>query len=261
MLHTEALFLINDQKPKVFELQVISQNPVSADHNVHQSPLRILHGLLLLCGSPETAHQIYTHREILHPLQKRVVVLLRQDGRWHQIDHLLILLHRLERRPDGNLCFPVSYVPADQTVHNLSALHIPLHSLDGKKLILRLLKGKHFLEFLLPDRILPVYIAFLLLSCGVELHQILRNLFYRSPDPCLRFVPLLGSQPVQPRLLSVRTGILLYQIQLGCRNIQIAALCIGNLHIILGNLIYHDLLNALVDSQPVILVHHVIPGL
>ena len=188
-------------------------------------------------------------------------MLLGQDRGRHQIDHLTALLDCLKRGPDGNLRLAVAHVPADQPVHDLRAFHVIFGILDGLDLILRLLKGKHLFEFLLPHRICPVDIAVRLLPRRIELYQILCDDLNRGTDLLLRLYPLAGAQLVQLRLCSIRAGILLDQVQLGCRDIQDASLCIGDLHIILGHLLHLDLLNSMVNAQPMILMYHIIPGL
>lgn len=83
-------------------------------------------------------------------------MLLGEDGGRHQIDHLLSLLDRLKCSADGDLCLAVPHISADQPVHDLRALHIMLRVLNGLELIFCLLKGKHLLEFFLPDRVRPI---------------------------------------------------------------------------------------------------------
>ncbi len=121
---------------------------MSADHDVHQSLFQIRQCLFLLSRRPESAHQIHAHREIFHSFNKRVVMLLCQDRSRYQINHLLILLHRLERRPDRHLRLAKAYVSADQAVHDLMTLHVLFRGFDGCKLIVRLLEGEHFLKLL-----------------------------------------------------------------------------------------------------------------
>ena len=169
---------------------------MGTDHNIHQAFLGILDGLLLLGRSPESAHQIHPNRKVLHPLGKCIVMLLGQDRGGYQIDDLLILLYCLEGCPDGNLRLSISNVPADQAVHNLMAHHIPLDGLDGKQLVFRLFKGEHFLEFPLPDCILSIYVAFLLLSCSVQPDQIFRDLSYCPSDSGFGLRPFLRAQTV-----------------------------------------------------------------
>ena len=104
---------------------------MGADDNVHQSLLQICYGLLLLRRGFKTAEQVYTNGEILHSLDKGVIVLLCQDGGWDKVHHLFALLNCFERGPDGNLCLAVSHVPADKAVHDLAALHVVFCSLYG----------------------------------------------------------------------------------------------------------------------------------
>ena len=83
-------------------------------------------------------------------------MLLGKNGSRYQIDYLLSFLDCLERGADGDLCLTVPYIPADQAVHDLRALHITLCILNSLKLVLCLLKGEHLLKFFLPDRVRPI---------------------------------------------------------------------------------------------------------
>ena len=124
-----------------------------SNENVHQAFLQVCNGLFLLCRCLEPAHQINPHREVFHSLDKGIVMLLRQNSSGHQIHHLFSFLHCFEGNADGNFCFSISNITANQAVHNLGAFHILFGRLNGKKLVLGLLKRKHFFKFPLPDRI------------------------------------------------------------------------------------------------------------
>ena len=192
--YAEALFLVNNQQSQVFKFQVLGKYPVGSDDNIHHALSQPLQGPLLLGRRAETAEHIHPHREILHPLDKGIVVLLGQNGGRHQIYHLLAVLNRLKGRPQGHLRFSVAHIAANQPVHNLFALHIRLYGFDGIQLVLRLLIGKQLLKFLLPHRIRPVLKAVFLLSGGIELYQVLRNLLNRSSHPAFGFGPLAASK-------------------------------------------------------------------
>ena len=159
MRHAEPLLLIDNQKAKIFELHIFRQNAVCSDDNVHESFFQILQRFFLLGRCAETAQKINAHREILHALDKCIVMLLCQNGGRNEVDDLFALLHCLKRCTDRNLGLAVSDIAADQAVHNLFALHIRLCRLNRRKLIVRFLKRKQFLKFLLPDRILSERIA------------------------------------------------------------------------------------------------------
>ena len=214
--------------------------------------------MLLLGCRAETAQQVYRDGKILHPLCKRIVVLLRKDRRRHKIDDLLALLHRLERSTDGDLRLAVADITADQTIHDLCALHIMLRLLDRTHLILGLLKREHLLELTLPDRIRPVYIAFLLLTDCIQLDQLSGDLLHRTLHTRPRAAPLLRAERVELRLFRITAGIFLDQIQLCCQNIQVRSLRIGDLHVILGRAADLHLLDTLIDTESMILMHDIV---
>ena len=152
------------------------------DHNIHHALFQVCDGLPLLCCRPETGQHVDSHREILHPLYKGIVMLLRKNRCRDKINHLFSLLYCLKRRTDGNFRLPVANIPTNQAVHDLRALHVLFRRINGKQLILRLLKGKHLFKFPLPDRILSARITVFLLTRRIKLHQILRHLAGCFPD-------------------------------------------------------------------------------
>ena len=52
--HTEALLLINDQEPQIFEFHILRKNPVRTDDNIHLALLQIFDRLFDLprCAEP-----------------------------------------------------------------------------------------------------------------------------------------------------------------------------------------------------------------
>ena len=129
-------------------------------------------------------------REILHSLDERIVDLLRQDCCRDQVHDLFSFLHRLERRAECDLRLSVTDIPADQAVHDLLALHVPLRIVDRGELVIRLIVREHLLEFLLPDRIWSILESFRILSRRIELHELLRDLADCRADLRLRLRPL-----------------------------------------------------------------------
>ncbi len=74
--------------------------------------------------------------------------------------------------------------------------------------------------------------------------------------------PFLAAQFVQLRLLRcIGGGILLDHIQPGGQNVQVAAVPVFDLEVILDDLVYLYLLDALIDAQSVGLMYHIIPDL
>ena len=102
--HTKPLFLIDDQKPQIFEFHILRQHPVCSDHDIHQSLFQ--HPRPSFSAAPvygTGTSDPHPHREIFHPLYKCIVMLLCKNRCRHQIDYLLTLLHCFECRTDCNL--------------------------------------------------------------------------------------------------------------------------------------------------------------
>ena len=121
-------------------------------------------------------------------------MLLRQDGRRHQINDLLAVLHCLKGCTDSDLRLAIADVPTDQAVHDLAAHHVLLDCRDRLQLSVSLLVRESFLKFLLPDGIRSIDIALILLAQGIKIHQFLGN----HADCCTHTIfsvdPVLGSQ-------------------------------------------------------------------
>ena len=140
-------------------------------------------------------------------------MLLGEDRRRYQKDHLLRVLDCLEGGPESDLRFAVSHVSADQPVHDTAGFHIRFHGRNGAQLVLCFLIGKQLFEFLLPDGILAVTVALCMQPFGIQLDELLRDIIdsLGDPGPCL--LPLGAVQLVQLRLHGAAVGVFLDQIQ------------------------------------------------
>ena len=219
-----------------------------SDNDIDLTLFKLLYRLFLLRRTSETAHQIHIHRKILHPLRKRIVNLLCQNGCRSKICHLLAVLHRLEGRTDCNLRLAVAHVTANQSVHYFMALHISLCGFNCKNLILSLIKRKKLLKLSLPYRILTEGISVLLLTLCVQLHQVSRNLLYRTSDSILCSGPFLTSKLVELWFSGILSGIFLYHVKLGGKNIEIGATLILYLDVVLYLFVHLKLFNAAVNT-------------
>ena len=219
-----------------------------SDDDINLTLFELFYRLFLLCCTSETAHQIHIHRKILHPLRKRIVNLLCQNGCRSKIRYLLAVLHRLEGRTDCNLRLAVAHITANQSVHYFMALHISLCGFNCKNLILSLIKRKKLLKLSLPHRILAEGIAVLLLTLGVQLHQVSCNLLYRTSDPILCSCPFLTAKLVELWFSGILSGIFLYHVKLGSEDIEIGATLILYLDVVLYLFVHLKLFNAAVNT-------------
>ena len=102
---------------------------------------------------PEPAEHLHAHREVGEAGAEGLIVLHGEHRGGHQDRHLLAVHDRLEGGAQGNLRLAVAHVAADQPVHGLGPLHVPLHVADGLELVGRLVVREGRLELLLPGRV------------------------------------------------------------------------------------------------------------
>ena len=185
-------------------------------------------------------------------------MLLGKDCRGHQVNHLLSLLDGLKSGSEGDFSLSVAHVAADQTVHNLFALHIPLCRFNGLQLVLRLFKGKHLLKLALPYRIRPILIAFALLSGGVQLHQLFGYLFDGPSYLCLCLIPLCAAQFIELRLFCIGSGIFLDSFEPRRGKIEVPSVPVLDFNIILDDFILFNFFDSAVNPKSMAFMNHIV---
>ena len=257
--HAEALLLIHNQQSQLVEMNILREQPVCSDDNVHAAIRQSPEHPLLLRGRDKTAQLADVHRIPVHPLREGVEVLLRKDGRRHQHRGLIAVLCRLEGRTDRDLRLSVADIPADKTVHDLPGLHIPLRVLDRGELILRLLIREHFFKLALPGCVGTEGMSPFRLPLCIQLHQVLRHLIDGLLHLSAGIAPLLRAKTVQLRLRVAARGIFLQHTEVVGQNIEEIAAPVLDLDVVLRDVIYLNLLDSAVNPDTVILVNDIVP--
>ena len=256
----EALLLVHDQQTQIFKLYILRQKTVRSDDYVHDPSLQVVDRFFLLFCSSEARQDLYIDRETVHSLGKGVVMLLGQDRCGHKNRHLHALLHGLKGRADRNFRLSVADIAADQAVHDLAALHIPLCVFDRSQLIFRLLIREHFLQFPLPDSVFSVDMAFFRLAFCIQFDEVVRDQFHRFSDFSAGIIPLLCAQLVEFWLAGAfRRRVFLQNCQIRGHDKEDAAGAVFDLEIIPRDMIHLDLLDPPVDSDSIVLMDYVIP--
>ena len=148
--NAEALLLVNHHQPQILESDVVLQNPVRADDDVHAAGGEILNGALLLAAGAKTRKQFQANRIIRHAFAEVIVMLLRQHRRGHQHRHLFALHHGFEGGADGDFRFAKAHVAANQAVHRPGLFHVRLRFGNGGDLVGRFLVDEGVFKFVLP---------------------------------------------------------------------------------------------------------------
>ena len=169
LLDAETLFLIYNQKPQILELHLfLVQQGMSADEDIHPSFPGLLQDCLLFLGTAEAVDYIHRRAEIPEPFLKGLIMLLGQHRGRHQHRHLLAPHDSLEGSPDGHLRLAEAHIAAEQPVHGLLPLHVPLDIIDGSQLVGSFLERKCVLKLILPHGIRPEGKALGFLPLGIQ---------------------------------------------------------------------------------------------
>ena len=129
-------------RPRSFARTSRLSSAVRADEDVDGAVLEARDRLLLLGGRAEAADVLDRERVVLQALGERAVVLLGEDRRRHEHEHLLAGVGGLERGAQRDLGLAVADVAADEAVHRALGLHVGLDELDRLALVGRLAVGE-----------------------------------------------------------------------------------------------------------------------
>ena len=259
MGHTKALFFVYDDQTKVFEFHIFGQDTVGTDENFRIPFFHILQAFLLLFRCTETGKQFNFDFGISrHSLGKSVVMLLGKDGGRHKECHLFAFHCRLECRTDGNFRLAITYVTADESVHDLAAFHILFHIFNGIQLVICFFEGEVFFKFLLPYGICTIFMAFCRRAFRIQGNQILRHDLHSFSGFGFGLRPVLTAQFVQFWRSRTCTDIFLHHIHLVDRHKQATAIPIGNFHIILLDTFHRNLFQTSEHTDTMVIVYHII---
>ena len=142
----EALLLIEDHEAQLIRDHVATEDPMRPDEHVDLAHREVREDPLDLGGSAKARHHLDVERKVTEALPERVPVLLGEDRRRGEEEHLLAVDGDGERRADRDLRLAEADVSADEAVHRPRRLEVLLHGLDRRLLILGLPVRKFGLE-------------------------------------------------------------------------------------------------------------------
>ena len=117
VLHAEALLLIDDDEAEIFKNDILRNDTVRSDNDVHTAITEGLdHLLLLRCGAI-AAEEFDSDRILTHALAKVLPVLLCEDCCGSDDRRLLAARYGFEGGPDGDFGFSKAHIAANQAIH------------------------------------------------------------------------------------------------------------------------------------------------
>ena len=261
MADTEALLLVNNQKPQILELNAFLQQLVGTDDQINGTGPELLQGLLLQLRSSEPAEHVDVYGETPEPGHGGLIMLLGQHGSGHQDGHLLAVHHCLHHSSKGHLRFSEANVPAQQPIHGGGGFHIPLDVGNAAQLVICFRIGEVFFKLPLPGGVGGKSIAGLAFPGSIELNQFPGHILGGLPGLGFGFLPGVRADLVQLHLsIFSAADVFADQIQLGGRDEQGIAALISNLNIVFHRIVHFNLLHGDKAADAIIFVNHQIPG-
>jgi hypothetical protein len=141
--HAEAMLLVDDRESELAERDVFLDERVRADRHVHRSTRELGEQLAALLRGRRAGEQRDPEPCLLEQPPDVEVVLLGEDFRRRHEGHLQAVLHRDERRHQGDDRLPGPDVPLQQAVHRLRPLHVGDDLPDDRLLISGQLERQH----------------------------------------------------------------------------------------------------------------------
>src|SRR4051812_5248828 len=207
LLDAEALLLVDDDEPDVLAAQVAPEDAVRADQDVDAAVVERGDRLALLLRAAEAADVLDREGVVLETLGERAEVLLGEDRRRREDEHLLAVVGRLERRSERDLRLAVADIAADEAVHRLRALHVGLDLLDRLALVGGLLPGEGGLELSEPVGVLGERVAVAAAALGVEVEQLAGELLGGAARARLHRLPRLAAELAQRRVAAAGADV------------------------------------------------------
>ena len=220
VLDAEALLLVDDDEAEVFELHVLRNHAVGADEDIDAALCGPLQDRLLLPGAAEAAEHFDGERVLGEPLGEGAEVLLGQHRRGHQDGDLLAVVDGLERGPHGDLGLAVAHVAAQQPVHRLRLLLVPLDLGDGAELVGRFLVRERVLELALPVAVGRQRVAGQGRADRLNLDHVGGHVAQGLADALLLALPRRAAEFRQLRLHLRAADVALHQIDARRRHVQ-----------------------------------------
>ena len=142
----EALLLVDDHEAQVLRDDVAREDTVGADQHLDLAVLVLLEHALHLGRRPEPRDHLDPDREVAEPVLERRGVLLGEDRRRDEHQHLAAGRRGLERGPHRDLGLAEPDVAAHEPVHRPVGLHVLLDHVDRRLLVVGLLERERLLE-------------------------------------------------------------------------------------------------------------------
>ena len=220
MLHAKALLLVDNHQAQIVRIHVCRKQSVCSYQHIYGSVRKPFKRFFLLSGRDKTRKHAYLQIKRSKSREKRLVVLLSQDGSWAQNHNLAGVLARLKRSSQRHLCFAKAHVTAKQAVHRLACFHVQLNVCNSAFLVRRQLIWEAGLHLLLSRSVQRERIARHRSATRVEIYQVKRQFLGGLSCLVSGARPICRVKPGQARIVAVGSHIARDAVNLLQRHIE-----------------------------------------
>ena len=175
--------------------------------HIYGSVRKSLKSFFLLSRRNKTRKHAYLQIKRSKSREKRLVVLLSQDGSWAQNHNLTSILARLKCSSQRHLCLAKAHVAAKQTVHWLACFHVQLNVYNCAFLIWRQLIREAGLHLFLSRSVQRERVARHRSATRVKVYQVKCQFLGRLSCLVSGARPICRVKPGQAWIIAVRSYI------------------------------------------------------
>ena len=177
-MHTEALFLIDDEKPEIFELHTLLEQAMRAHYAVNFAACDSGKHFLGLGVSEESRQHLDTNGITRKTFTERRTMLCCEQCSRDKYCDLFAILNCFERRTHRNFGLAEADVAADQPIHGHAGFHVGFDEFDCASLVGGFDEGECCLHLVLPRRVDGEGMAWGMHAALVQHHKFLGDLSY-----------------------------------------------------------------------------------
>ena len=175
--------------------------------HIYGSVRKSLKRFFLLSGRNKTRKHAYLQIKRSKSREKRLVVLLSQDGSWAQDHDLTSILARLKRSSKRHFSLAKAHITAKQAVHWLARFHVQLNVCNSAFLVRRQLIREAGLHLLLSGSVQRERIARHRSATRIEVYQVKRQFLGGLSCLVSSARPVCRVKPGQARIVAVGSHI------------------------------------------------------
>ena len=211
LAHPEAMLFVNDHEPQTTELDVLLQQLVRSDDDVHLAFGEFLERLRRFLSRLEAREFGDANRPVVAHLSEAVaegleVLFAEQRGRAQHSD-LLAASHGAKRGAQSDFGLAEADVAANQPIHRTTGFHVVDYGVDGGCLIGRFLKAEAVGKGVVVVRREFERMALARSAQGVERHQFRCRVPRLQGGATFGLLPLRCAERVQGSGIRVRRGV------------------------------------------------------